>query len=126
MSVPNDFSSESEILDYLQKRFNSDAITTTDFRNFIGISQTTDNRMRKAGQYPRIIQLPGSLKNGRIFLLDLAKWIAQGGCQISPEEYQEKLKSYQNRAVGMNDQLVGKKRGRPARKTKNGDDAEAE
>lgn len=106
MPLSVESSSESEILNYLQKRFNRDTVSATEFRNFIGVSQSTDNRMRKLGHYPRIINLPGSMRNGRILLLDMAKWLVNGGCQISPKEYQEKINSFKQKDGD-------KKRGRP-------------
>lgn len=83
---------------YLRGRFGDVAtISTREFREFIGFSMSTDVRMRKNGQYPPVIRMPGGQKNARIFLEDVAAWIEQGGCQIM-----EEVKEYK-----------GKKRGRP-------------
>ena len=71
----------SSLLPYLREIFpNRQVITSTEFRDFLNISPSTDQRMRARGKYPRTISLPGVMRDPRILLVDLAAWIEQGGC----------------------------------------------
>ena len=62
---------------------NAPFITTTQFREFLGISKSTDAKMRRLGQYPRIINLPGCGRNGRLLVAGVVSWLENGGCKDS-------------------------------------------
>ena len=67
------------ILSHLTERFSgADAITRVDFRTYLGISHSTDCRLKRLGHYPRTINVAGS---ERILLIDLAAWLEQGGAE---------------------------------------------
>lgn len=68
-------------LDQLQNRFPADSITRTDFREYLGISLSTDLRMFKRGAYPRLIRVGN---HDRILLSDLSRWLEQGGSIDKP------------------------------------------
>lgn len=59
---------------------NSPVITITQFRDFLGISKATDAKMRRLGQYPRIINLPGCGRDSRLLVADVISWLENGGC----------------------------------------------
>lgn len=68
------------LLNFLRQVFpGTEVITASQFRDFLKISPSTDKRMRRAGQYPKTISLPGLIREKRILLYDLASWIEQGG-----------------------------------------------
>lgn len=73
--------SGEQLLSYLRAIFpKREVISSTELRDFLNISPSTDQRMRAQGQYPRTISLPGILREKRILLVDLAAWIERGGC----------------------------------------------
>lgn len=82
MSATNiPFHPEKTLLAYLREKFpNREAISASEFREFLHISPSTDQRMRAQGKYPRTIALPGITRDPRILLIDLAVWLEQGGC----------------------------------------------
>ena len=61
----------------------ANAITRADFRSYLGISVSTDCRLKRAGHYPRVISLTGTEK---ILLTDLAAWLDQGGAPAAKQE----------------------------------------
>ncbi len=64
------------LLSFLRQVFpGTEVITASQFRDFLKISTSTDKRMRRAGQYPKTISLPGLAREKRILLYDLAAWI---------------------------------------------------
>lgn len=69
------------LLDFLRSTFDTDTISRADFRRFLDISETSDWRMFKSGQYPRVIRLGNQDK---ILLIDLANWLEQGGSASAP------------------------------------------
>lgn len=78
----------NSLLSYLRQIFsNREVITSTEFRAFLQISAATDLRMRTLGKYPRVITVPGVIRDPRIMLIDLAAWLEQGG---SPETAEKK------------------------------------
>ena len=67
----------STTLTFLSERFApADAITRTQFREFLGISPSTDWRAMQAGKYPRVIRVGN---HERILLTDLASFLDAGG-----------------------------------------------
>lgn len=67
----------SSTLECLSQTFpGMNAITRPQFREFIGISASTDWRAMKAGRYPKIIKIGNHEK---ILLKDLAAFLDAGG-----------------------------------------------
>ena len=64
-------------LTHLIERFApADAISRAEFREYIGISVSTDWRAQRAGRYPRLVKINNREK---ILLTDLAKFLDAGG-----------------------------------------------
>lgn len=64
-------------LAFLTERFApSEAISRPQFREFLGISPSTDWRALQAGKYPRVISVGN---HERILLVDLAAFLDAGG-----------------------------------------------
>lgn len=67
----------SNTLTFLTERFApTDAITRPQFRDFLGISPSTDWRAMRAGKYPRVIHIGN---HERILLTDLAAFLDAAG-----------------------------------------------
>ena len=78
----------NSLLSYLRGIYpNREVITAAEFRDFLQISAAADLRMRKLGKYPRVISVPGVIRDPRIMLIDLAAWLERGG---SPEPVEKK------------------------------------
>ena len=72
----------SNTLNLLSERFApANAISRADFREFLGISVSTDWRAQKAGRYPRVIKINN---RERILLSDLAVFLDAGGSSDAP------------------------------------------
>lgn len=72
----------STTLTFLSEKFApADAITRTQFREFLGISPSTDWRAMQAGKYPRVISVGN---HERILLTDLATFLDAGGSSVAP------------------------------------------
>ena len=70
-------------LNHLSTKFApANAITRADFRSYLGISVSTDCRLKRAGHYPRVINLTGTEK---ILLTDLAEWLDRGGAPAAKQ-----------------------------------------
>lgn len=81
---PYSYLSGAQLLDYLRTVFTErEVISTSELREFLHISPSTDQRMRAQDKYPRTISLPGIMRERRILLVDLAAWLEQGGCSDS-------------------------------------------
>ena len=67
-------------LTFLSERFApANAISRTQFREFLGISPSTDWRAMQAGKYPRVISVGN---HERILLVDLAAFLDAGGSSV--------------------------------------------
>lgn len=64
-------------LDYLRDKFKKESISGSEFCRFLGISPATGTRMRRAGTYPKTLEMGASYP--RILLTDLATWLDAGG-----------------------------------------------
>lgn len=85
-----------ELMTHLQDHFNGDnAITRLQFREYLNISPSTDWRIKKAGQYPKIINLAGSEK---ILLVDFAAWLNRGGATQEEQKKRGRPRGSRNKA----------------------------
>ena len=67
----------NKILDRLTERFApADAISRQQLREYLGISISTDCRLKKSGHYPNTVNVAGSEK---LLLIDLAAWLDASG-----------------------------------------------
>ncbi len=74
----------SDTLNLLAERFApANAISRTQFREFLGISASTDWRAMQAGKYPRVISIGN---HERILLTDLASFLDAGGSSTPPAQ----------------------------------------
>lgn len=68
---------------FLTEKFTpKNAISRAEFREFLGISVSTDFRAFKSGQYPRVIRIGN---HDRILLFDLAAFLDQQQEQLKTE-----------------------------------------
>lgn len=76
--MPDIFSAFEAILGNLERTFpGRTAISRPELRTLLGISVSTDARLRKAGVYPKLLVFwDGPQQESRILLTDLADWLA--------------------------------------------------
>lgn len=71
-------------LEFLSKKFApANAISRTQFREFIGISAPTEWRAYKSGNYPRVVLIGN---HARILLTDLAAFLDNQKSETKPPE----------------------------------------
>lgn len=94
MLAPTDshsYLSGENLVDYLRQVFpGREVISSSELRDFLNISPSTDQRMRAQGKYPRTISMPGIMRDQRIMLIDLAAWLERGGCPDSDDRPRKK------------------------------------
>lgn len=72
----------SNTLQFLTEKFApANAISRPEFREFAGISSSTDWRAMKSGKYPRVVKIGG---HERILLTDLTAFFEAGGASGAP------------------------------------------
>ena len=100
-------STTNNTLLFLSEKFTpKNAISRKEFREFLGISASTDWRAFKSGQYPRVIKIAGQDK---ILLFDLAAFLdkdQQPQQQTNPAIHTEKKRGRPRRSASPSELLA--------------------